>query len=253
MKRIIGIVILLITLGCNAQNITLKGRYTFYQNGDSIRSFSLPHSKTTFNSEHEKVYEEYFKKLGDSTSDLFFEDYTQSPELIVKGTISKNDTSKYYYTQNCASGKKYIIQGNDTTNRYSILCVNNEVIKVVCTKGYLTSDTLIKISDKEFWKTTLPDNTIEYSMRQFDKNGRILLSQWGMSSMTDSTGNFSRFEYDNKKHIETITSSTIGLEDKYGTVVVNYCDRNWIPIKREVIELNNGVKTLRRFECIRID
>lgn len=253
MRRILEIVIVLITFGCNAQNVTMKGMYTFYQSGDSVASFSLPHSKTIYNHDSEKIYEEYFTELGDSTSDLFFEDYRKSPELIIKGSISEGDTSNYYYTQNCTTGDKFIIQGNDTTNRYTINCVNNEIIKIVCTEGFLTSDTLIKVDEKEYWKTTLPDGTIEYSMHQFDKKGRMIWSRWGMSNMSDSTGNFLHFEYDDKNYIETITSSAIGVEDKYSTIVINYCNRNWIPIRREVIELNNGTRTLRRFKYTRIE
>ena len=123
----------------------------------------------------------------------------------------------------------------------------------MCTEGFLTTDTLIKVGDKEYWKTTFPDNTIEYSMREFDKERRMVIARWGMSNRSDSTGNFSKYEYDDEEYIETITSSRIGVEDTFGTIVINYCNSNWIPLKREVIELNDGIKTLRRFEFTRVE
>lgn len=253
MRRILEIVFVLITFGCNAQNVTMLGRYTFYQSEDSIATFSIPQSKTIYNSDDQKIFESYYTELGDSTADIFFEDFEKSPELIVKGFISDGDTSKYIYTEDCSNGEKFIIHDNDTNHRYRIVCINNEVVKIVSTDEFPTSDTLIKEDGKEYWVSTLPDGNKEYSMRQFDSKGRMVLYRWGMTSMSDSEGNFTRYEYDDQNYIETITSSTIGVEDKFGTLVVNYCNKNWITLKREVIELNNGLKTTRRFEYTRIE
>jgi YD repeat-containing protein len=111
---------------------------------------------------------------------------------------------------------------------------------------------LIRVDNIDYWRTTLPNGKIEYSLRKFDSKRRITLYRSGLTSMTDSTGNFTRFDYDDEKHIETITSSSIGVENKYETIVSNYCDDNWITIKREIIEIHDGVNTLRRFEYTRI-
>lgn len=253
MRRILEIAIVLLTFGCNAQNVTMLGRYTFFQSEDSTATFSLPQSKTVYNSAYEKVFDSYYTELGDSTTDIFFEDLSKSPELIVKGFISSGDTSKYVYTQNCSKGEKYIIHDGDTTSRCNISCINNEIVKIVCTEGFMTSDTLIKIDGKKYWVSTLPDGTVEYFMRQFDQKGRMILYRWGMPNISSTEGNFTTYEYDDENYIETVTSSTTGVEDKYGTVVINYCDKNWITVKREVIELNDGVKTMRRFEYTRTE
>ncbi len=65
MKNILHIAIFLIAFGSNAQNITMLGRYTFYQCEDSVATFSLPQSKTIYNEDYEVIYESYYTELGD--------------------------------------------------------------------------------------------------------------------------------------------------------------------------------------------
>jgi hypothetical protein len=252
MKRILEIAIFLFAFGCNAQDVVIRGIYTFYQSEDSTASFSLPHSKTIYNSDFEKIYEEYHTELGDSTSDLFFEDFRNSPELFITGFISESDTSKHIYTENCVTGKSYNIRDDDTTDRLTIECINNELVRVAPTNSLETYDTLIMRGNIHYWKSILPEGKLEFSnFQQFDSKDRVILFKNRLT--LDATENFTRHNYDDEKYIETITSSAIGVEDQYASIVINYCDKNWILIKREVIEIHDGVKTLRRFEYTRID
>ncbi len=253
MRRILQIAFILIAFKSTAQNVTMLGRYTFYQSEDSVGTFSLPQSKIIYNSDHQRIFESYYTELGDSTADIFFEDFEKSPEIVVKGFISAGDTSKYIYIEDCSNGEKVVLFGNDTIHRYSISCINKEVVKIVSTDEFPTSDTLIKENGREYWVSTLSNGDKEYSMRQFDSKGRVIFYRWGMTSKSDSEGNYTRFEYDDQNYIETITSSTIGVENKFGTIIVNYCDKNWITLKREFIELNDGARTIRRFEYTRVE
>lgn len=252
MNRILEIVFCIISFSSFTQEIEVKGIYVHYESGDSSANYSFYHSTTVYNSQYKKIYEVMRRELNDENSSVFFEDSRLAPELIVKGFVNDNDTSKYIYTQNCATGKKYIIENGDTNYRYMIECVNNEVVKIVCVEGFPTTDTLIKIDNGEYWKTTLPNGKIKYSFRQFDQKGRTILYRSQMENMNDSTGNFSRYKYDDENYIETVTSSSVGVEDKYATIVKTYCDEMWIPLKKEVIEINDGFKTIRIFEYSRV-
>lgn len=253
MKRILEISIFLLSFTCNAQDVTIRGFYTSYQSDDSVAHFYLPHSKTIYNSNSEKMYEEYFVELGDSTSDLFFEDYRKKPELTIKGWIKDGDTSKYLYSENCETGEKLLIEGQDTSYHYTIYCVDNEVIKIVYNDSYLSTDTLTKFKKGEYWKTTLSDGTTEYTVRKFDSQGRVIVYRDGLQKLRTTKGNYLKIKYDDKNYIEKHTSFSRGTLRENATIIITYCDENWIPKIQLVTEIINGEKTKRRFEFFRVE
>jgi hypothetical protein len=142
MKKIIQIAFIILSFQSHSQEIEMLGTYVYYEQEDSIAHYSFEHIKMIYDSNYNLVYQEMKRDLGNVDDNLFFEDFRNSPELTIKGFISKTDTLEYIYTENCITGKKYIIDDGDTTNIYEIECVNDEVVKVKCIKGYLTTDTL---------------------------------------------------------------------------------------------------------------
>ena len=241
MKKILEIALFLIAFGCHAQNVTIEGRYTFYQSDDSTASFSLPHSTTIYDSDSKLIYEQFFLDLDDSTSEIFFKDYRNSPETFIQGFISKKDTTtKYTHTYNCTAGKGYTIKNDDTTHRQAIECVNNELVRVASIDSLESYDTLIRTNNTSYWKSSPPYDGIKYSYEEFDSNDRVILSLNEFSGFLNSEGNFTRHEYDDENHIETITSSAVGVEDQFATIVINYCDDDWILVKKR------GHRNLRR-------
>lgn len=255
MYRIIQIVFLIISFQSLSQDIEVLGKYVYYEKEDSIAYHDFDHIRMIYDSNFTLIYQEMKRELGNEDDDLFFEDFRKSPELTIKGFITKTDTIKYVYSQNCLTGEKFIINDGDTTHIYKIECLNNEVVSITYLNDeYYNKDTLIKTENGEFWKITMTNGDVEYIYREFDSKGRLILSRDGLKSMTDfNTGNFHKFEFNDRKFTEKVTHSRVGVEDKYGDFETNYYDENWILIKKESIELHNGIKTLRIFEYTRIE
>lgn len=253
MKFTFGLLLFISTVSYG-QDIRLEGFYTYYESEDSTAVLAEYHTTLIYNSSHEKVYEEYRLSLGDPDSDIFFED-TRQEHVFINGRIYGTDTVKYVHIEDCELGKKFRIEGNDTTIIYSIKCQDQRLTEMHCIKGCDYSDSLIidPKTNTEYWRTTYANGDTFYSSRQFDRKKRVILFRNMIPTIHDSIGPYVKISYDDDEHVETVVSSNTFYDDKIKDTVITYYDDDWIPIKKEVIEMREGKKTLRRFEFRRIE
>ncbi len=230
------ILIILTNTACSQKTTSVIGYFeSFYSDSDTDSSFVGKVYSEEHYQDGKQVYNQQFDIWVDSCYEI---NRTINDSLKYRIEFCQGDSSYSEFHTKPSQNLRFNIKNSDTTSITNLTYLNDKIVRMKCIKG-CDSDVEVSYSgDTTFYKYI--GSFKLYSWEIFDKQER----QVCYALPTEDISDFQYFKhtYDDQKRTKTTIS---GYKEEINEYIKVYYDKNWVPLKKEVVVYNDGFVYLK--------